>query len=66
MMRKGNSSISRTAALTDDVKDADTTAIDHLRVTTSSEEGWDSWFATEVATSDFMEDRSSLKNHQTW
>ncbi|MBA0207677.1 hypothetical protein [Pectobacterium brasiliense] len=65
MMRKGNSSISKTAALTGDVKDADTTAIDHLRVTTSSEEGWDSWFATENATSDFMEDREQPKSPQT-
>ncbi|MBN3099143.1 AbrB/MazE/SpoVT family DNA-binding domain-containing protein [Pectobacterium brasiliense] len=65
MMRKGNSSISKTAALTDDVKDADTTAIDHLRVTTSSGEGWDSWFAAENATSDFMEDREQPKASQT-
>ena len=65
MMRKGNSCISKTASLTDDVKDADTTAIDHSRITTSSREGWDSWFATEDATSDFMEDREQPKASQT-
>ncbi|QSD35260.1 AbrB/MazE/SpoVT family DNA-binding domain-containing protein [Pectobacterium brasiliense] len=65
MMRKGNTSISRTAALTDDVKDADMTVFDHSRITTSSEEGWDSWFATEDATSDFMEDREQPKTSQT-
>ncbi|TAI82679.1 AbrB/MazE/SpoVT family DNA-binding domain-containing protein [Pectobacterium versatile] len=65
MMRKGNSSISKTAALTDDVKDADTTAIDHSRIIMSSGEGWDSWFATENATSDFMEDREQPKASQT-
>ncbi|MBE5214781.1 MULTISPECIES: AbrB/MazE/SpoVT family DNA-binding domain-containing protein [Pectobacterium] len=65
MMRKGNSCISKTASLTDDVKDADTTAIDHSHITTSSGEGWDSWFATEDATSDFMEDREQPKTSQT-
>ncbi|WP_113631696.1 AbrB/MazE/SpoVT family DNA-binding domain-containing protein [Pectobacterium peruviense] len=65
MMRKGNSCTSKTDSLTDDVKDADTAAINHSRIITSSGEGWDSWFAAENATSDFMEDREQPKTSQT-
>ncbi len=64
-MRKGDRSILKTAELTDSVKEVDTTAIDHSHITTSSGEGWDSWFATEDATSDFMEGREQPKASQT-
>jgi antitoxin VapB len=49
--------LSKAVALPEDVKRVEVTAVGRTRIITPAGEGWDSWFAGEDVSADFMTSR---------